>query len=105
MVPEPRLRARYWDEDTVVEFHQKKYRVLSRLGSGGVGSTFKVIHIDGITGEEFGTYVGKVIFEKRCGRKGPASLLEGEQSYNESALGDVARDVFVLGREYLCSPS
>jgi len=68
-LPEPRLKARYWDEDTVVEFHQKKYRVLSRLGSGGVGSTFKVIHIDGNTGEEFGTYVGKVIFEKDAGEK------------------------------------
>jgi serine/threonine protein kinase len=69
LAPEPRVKARYWDEDTVVDFHQKKYRVLSRLGSGGIGCTFKVIHVDATTGEEFGTYVGKVIFEREAGDK------------------------------------
>jgi len=32
----------YWDEDTIVLFQKSRYKIVSRLGQGGVGQTFKV---------------------------------------------------------------
>jgi serine/threonine protein kinase len=58
------LAAIYWDEETEVLFNNEKYRVVGKLGSGGFGTTFKVLHLDKTTGEEFGTYVGKVIHKE-----------------------------------------
>jgi serine/threonine protein kinase len=52
--------ARFWTEDQVVRFRERDYRIVGRLGSGGVGITFKVIEIDRSTKEDLGTYVAKV---------------------------------------------
>jgi serine/threonine protein kinase len=52
--------ARFWTEEQVVRFHDHDYRIVGRLGSGGVGMTFKVVEIDRSTGEDLGTYVAKV---------------------------------------------
>lgn len=51
---------RYWSEGMDIEFKNKSYRIISRLGSGGVGITFKVCALKE-NGEEFGTYVAKAI--------------------------------------------
>lgn len=59
---------RYWSEDLVVPFNDKSFRIVSRLGHGGVGLTFKVVEVDPHTGENFGTYVAKVINEEASGR-------------------------------------
>lgn len=57
--PPPKVpAARFWSEDQIVRFRERDYRIVCRLGSGGVGATFKVVEIDG--SEELGTYVGKV---------------------------------------------
>lgn len=56
----PPLPARFWTEDQVIPFRERHYRIVTRLGSGGVGTTFKVIEIDRSTGEDLGTYVAKV---------------------------------------------
>ena len=42
-------QARFWTEDQVVSFRGRDYRIVSRLGSGGVGTAFKVVRIDGAT--------------------------------------------------------
>jgi len=42
-------QARFWTEDQVVNFRGRDYRIVSRLGSGGVGTAFKVVRIDGAT--------------------------------------------------------
>jgi len=55
--------SEYWDEDTLVPFKDSTYRVLSRLGRGGIGQALKVVEI-GAEGEEFGTYVAKLIRNK-----------------------------------------
>ena len=55
--------ARYWTEDQVVRFEGHDYRIVARLGSGGVGTTFKVVEIDRRTKEDLGTYVAKVVHE------------------------------------------
>jgi len=36
----------YWDEDTEVSFKKQYYQIINRLGTGGIGTTFKVVHID-----------------------------------------------------------
>jgi hypothetical protein len=60
--PAPDLPApKYWDEDTVVPFQNSRYKIISRLGQGGIGQTFKVVELDAHSDERFGAYVAKVI--------------------------------------------
>ncbi len=58
--PTPPPPVRYWTEDQVVTFRGREYRIVARLGSGGVGTAFKVVELDSDTKEEVGTFVGKV---------------------------------------------
>lgn len=63
-----RIPVQFWDEDTVKEFHRRHYRVVTRLGSGGVGTTFMVMEVDPATGEELsGPYVAKAITNEQVG--------------------------------------
>ncbi|NQU37958.1 MAG: NERD domain-containing protein, partial [Actinobacteria bacterium] len=61
--------ARFWTEDQIVRFRDDDYRIVTRLGSGGVGTTFKVVKIDRITQEDLGTYVAKVTHDGEIGRR------------------------------------
>jgi serine/threonine protein kinase len=61
-------RAEFWCEGTEIPFGNRTLRVVASLGSGGVGRTFKVEEIDPATGENFGTFVAKVIFSAEAGR-------------------------------------
>ena len=61
--------ARFWTEDQIVKFRDRDYRIVSRLGSGGVGTTFKVVRIDGATGGDLGAYVAKVVSDEEIGRR------------------------------------
>ncbi|HYR75733.1 MAG TPA: NERD domain-containing protein kinase family protein [Pyrinomonadaceae bacterium] len=61
--------ARFWTEEQVVRFRDRDYRIVARLGSGGVGTTFKVVEIDRSTNEELGTYVAKVGHIEETGRR------------------------------------
>ena len=61
--------ARFWTEDQIVKFRDLDYRIVSRLGSGGVGTTFKVVRIDGATGGDLGAYVAKVVSDQETGRR------------------------------------
>ena len=61
--------ARFWTEDQVVNFRGRDYRIVSCLGSGGVGTTFKVVRIDGATGGDLGVYVAKVVFGRETGER------------------------------------
>ena len=61
--------ARFWSEDQIVKFRDRDYRIVSRLGSGGVGTTFKVVRIDGATGGDLGAYVAKVVSDEETGRR------------------------------------
>lgn len=67
--PLPLPPARYWTEDQIVRFRERDYRIVSRLGSGGVGITFKVVEIDRTSKEELGTYVAKVAHEQETGQR------------------------------------
>ncbi|MXZ20901.1 MAG: hypothetical protein F4Y84_09940, partial [Caldilineaceae bacterium SB0665_bin_25] len=60
-VPAPAIPpARFWAEEQEVTFGNHAYRIVTQLGSGGVGTAFKVEKIDPLTKEELGTYVAKV---------------------------------------------
>ncbi len=68
-VPAPTIPpARFWAEEQEVAFGNYTYRIVSRLGSGGVGTAFKVKKIDSSTKEELGTYVAKVGQSEDFGR-------------------------------------
>ncbi len=54
-----------WEGGEEVSFEGRRYRIISRLGSGGVGSTFKVVELDYETGEDVGTYVAKVVHDRQ----------------------------------------
>ncbi len=60
--------ARFWTEDQIVSFRGSRYRVVERLGAGGVGTAFKVVQIDR-DGQEEGTYVAKVCHDEEAGRR------------------------------------
>ena len=60
--------ARFWTEDQIVPFGGSRYRVVERLGAGGVGTAFKVVQIDR-NGNEEGTYVAKVCHDEEAGRR------------------------------------
>lgn len=60
--PIPSLPAPdYWDDNTVVPFKGSYYRILGRLGKGGIGWTFKVCELDKNQEKEYGIYVAKTI--------------------------------------------
>jgi serine/threonine protein kinase len=61
--------ARFWTEDQVIRIRDRDDRIVSRLGSGGVGTTFKVVEIDRSTREDLGTYVAKVAHNGETGQR------------------------------------
>lgn len=65
----PTPPARFWTEDQIVRFHGRDYRIVSRLGSGGIGTTFKVVELDRSTQEELGTYVAKIVHDGDIGKR------------------------------------
>ena len=77
--PPPVPPVRFWTEGQVVPFRGRDYRIVTRLGSGGVGTAFKVVELDRDTKEEVGTFVGKVA--------------------HDAANGDRARRSYQLARE------
>ena len=60
--------ARFWTEDQIVPFRGGEYRVVERLGSGGVGTAFKVVQLDR-RGKNEGTYVAKVCHDEEAGHR------------------------------------
>ena len=61
--------AQFWTEDQEITFANRKYRIVSRLGSGGIGTAFKVVEINQSTKEDLGTYVAKVAHDQGTGER------------------------------------
>lgn len=69
-VPAPAVPpAHYWTEGQTIVFRKHEYRILDRLGSGGVGAVFKVVQTDRFTQEDVGTYIAKVVFDGSRGAR------------------------------------
>ena len=65
----PAPPARFWTEDQVVSFAGQDYRIVAKLGQGGIGTTFKVVEIDRDTKEDIGSYVAKVVHDCATGER------------------------------------
>lgn len=93
---EPELPSpEYWDEDTIVPFQNSHYKIVGRLGGGGIGQTFKVVEVDDRSDELYGTYVAKLIYREgdaestlRAYRKARAYTIHPHLS----AIHEIARE-------------
>ncbi len=94
LVPPP--PARFWTEDQMVRFHDADYKIISKLGSGGSGTSFKVVQVDLETKLETGTFVAKVLHDGETGRNAvKAHNLVRSHSGNHESLAtvfDVAKE-------------
>ena len=88
--------ARFWTEDQLILFRDRDYRIISRLGSGGVGTTFKVVEIDRYTREDLGTFVAKVAHESETGRRVLKSYSLVRSHLRHTALSTI----FEVAREW-----
>lgn len=59
--------SEYWSAGQMLPFRDMSLRVVCRLGAGGIGRTFKVEQVDRESGENFGTFVAKVMKSKESG--------------------------------------
>ena len=75
--------ARYWTEDQEVHFRNNTYRVVTRLGSGGVGTAFKVVELSRSTKREVGTFVGKVVADEATGEQVHHAYRRARQSVSQ----------------------
>ena len=67
-LPPPRPPpVRYWSEGQEFRFGDHDYRVVEKLGAGGVGAAFKIVRIDRTADEDLGTFVAKVAHNERDG--------------------------------------
>ena len=94
-VPPP-PSARYWTEDQIVPFNGNSYRIVSSLGSGGVGTAFKVVKLDRDMQEELGNYVAKVVRDKEQGQSVLGSYALARAHLRHSALSTI----FEVAREW-----
>ena len=81
--------ARFWTEDQTISFRGHSYRIISRLGSGGVGTTFKVVKIDPKTKNDLGAYVAKVARDEETGRRILAAYELAHSHLRHSALSTI----------------
>ena len=89
--PPPPPPARFWTEDQTISFRGHSYRIVSRLGSGGVGTTFKVVKIDPQTRNDLGTYVAKVARDEEMGRRILAAYELAHSHLRHSALSTFSK--------------
>lgn len=59
--------SEYWSAGQLLPFRDMILRVVCCLGSGGIGRTFKVEQVDRASGENFGTFVAKVMKSRESG--------------------------------------
>jgi serine/threonine protein kinase len=79
--------VRYWSEGLEVPFKQSQYRIVSRLGSGSFGTTFKVAHIDG--GQEVGTFAAKVVFDQESRVRSLGAYRNARQHSDHPSLATI----------------
>lgn len=61
--------AKFWSEGQEIPFGKRHYRIVSKLGSGGMGTTFKVVEIRPGDQSELGVFVAKVAHNQEAGER------------------------------------
>lgn len=95
-----------WDEGHRFEWKDSIYRVVSVLGQGSIGRTFKLEQLDRDDGEPIGTFVGKAVYNPDLGpaslaayqRLRPLSLCEGLSNILECSSSWNANELTTLLR-------
>lgn len=67
-VESPPPNAEVWAKDQAIRFRGNVYRILERLGSGGIGIAFRVEKIGEPDGEILGKYVAKAVVREEQGK-------------------------------------
>ena len=80
--------SRFWTEDQTVPFRGRRYRIIGRLGSGGVGTTFKVVEISA-DGRDLGAYVAKVVRDEADGQRVLDAYSIGRSHIRHSSLSTI----------------
>ncbi len=80
--------ARYWSEGLEIPFKQSRYRIVSRLGSGSFGTTFKVDHIDS-DDQVVGTFAAKVVFDPESGARSLGAFRNARQHSKHPSLATI----------------
>lgn len=60
--------AEFWTADQIVTFGGNDYKIVEKLGQGGIGIAYKVAKLDPRSAEPLGHYVAKVVLEAPTGR-------------------------------------
>ena len=79
--------VRFWSEGLDVPFKQSTYRILSRLGTGSFGTTFKVAQIDGE--QEVGTFAAKLVFDRESGIRSLNAYRNARQHTKHPSLATI----------------
>ena len=81
--------ARFWTEDQIVRFRERDYRIIGRLGSGGVGTTFKVVEVSRDGRSDLGAYVAKVVRDEADGQRVLDAYRIGRSHIRHSSLSTI----------------
>ena len=87
--------ARFWTAGQVVQFRDNDYKVVEKLGQGGIGIAYKVEKLDPQSQESLGHYVAKVVLEAQS-REVLKSYRRVHAHLHHSALSTI----FEVAREW-----
>ena len=96
----PPKSPQHWDEGSVVEWNGERFRVISRLGEGAAGRTFKLEQLDELIDEPIGTFVGKVILNPEFGEPALKAYRKIRAIADHPALSGIYQTATTWQKEY-----